>query len=111
MRPSSQLTMSRAEVEVEVSDLGAPDHDGSRAHAVSAGARTSTPVAWYRQQVTVPRWLASACVIALLLADRCRSRTRLRRAAPGGDRTDAHGIAAGVRASAAPDAHRHASPH
>ena len=34
---------------------------------MSAGARTSTPVAWYRQQVTVPRWLASACVLALLL--------------------------------------------
>jgi hypothetical protein len=54
-----------AELEVEVSDLDTPAHDGSRAPAVSA--RTSKPVAWYRQQVTVPRWLASACVIALLL--------------------------------------------
>jgi hypothetical protein len=56
-----------AGVEVEVSDLGAPDHNASRAHAISAGARTRTPLAWYRQQVTVPRWLALACVIALLL--------------------------------------------
>ena len=52
---------------MEVSDLGGPDHAVSRAHALSSGARTSTPVAWYRQQVTVPRWLASACMIALLL--------------------------------------------
>jgi hypothetical protein len=56
-----------AEVEVEVSDLGGRDHDVSRAPAMRAGARTSMPVAWYRQQVTVPRWLASACVIALLV--------------------------------------------
>ena len=56
-----------AEFEVEVSDLRAPDHGVARAHARSAGAWTRTPVAWYRQQVTVPRWLASACVIALLL--------------------------------------------
>jgi hypothetical protein len=56
-----------AQLEVEVSNLHALDHNGSRAHAPRAGARTSTPVAWYRQQVTVPRWLASACVTALLL--------------------------------------------
>jgi hypothetical protein len=56
-----------AEVEVEVSDLRAPDHEVSRTPAVSTGARTSPPVAWYRQQVTVPRWLASACVLALLV--------------------------------------------
>ena len=56
-----------AEVEVEVSDLRAPERKGLRAHTVSAGARTGMPVAWYRQRVTVPRWLASACVIALLL--------------------------------------------
>jgi hypothetical protein len=55
------------ELEVEVSDLRAPDHIVSQAHAVSAGAPTSTTVVWYRQQVSVPRWLASACVIALLL--------------------------------------------
>jgi hypothetical protein len=57
-----------AGVEVEVSDLGAPDRNASRVRAISsADARTRTPVAWYRQQVTVPRWLASACVLALLL--------------------------------------------
>jgi hypothetical protein len=56
-----------AELEMEVSDLRALDQDGSRAPAMRAGARTSTPVAWYRQQVTVPRWQASACVIALLI--------------------------------------------
>ena len=56
-----------AELEVEVSDLGAPDHGVPRAHARSAVTWTRTPVAWYRQQVRIPRWLASACVIALLL--------------------------------------------
>jgi hypothetical protein len=67
-RPSSQLTMSLQRWRSATSARRiAPDYDGSRAPAVSAGARTSTPVVWYRQQVTVPRWLVSACVIALLL--------------------------------------------